>query len=265
MTDLDAWDLRLETDLRLVTLAERPDLLDGLLALSEEWPTFMLQDPVALRHFPRILDLAEFMVALLDAEDRPIARGLSIPFAWDGTDATLPDRGWDAVIEQAVDDLDAGRDPTAVAALEITIAGPHRGRRLTNELILGLCDNARRMGLSDLVVPVRPTGKSAEPHTSIDEYATRTRPDGAPADSWLRAHWRVGGRIVRVCPQSMRITGTVGEWEEWTGVRFVSSGLHVVPGGLVPVAVDLDRDEGVYVEPNVWVHHRAGRRNGGDA
>lgn len=264
ITDVDAGDLRLESELRLVTLADRPDLLDGVLALSQEWPRFMLQDPVALRYFPRILDLGEFMVALLDAEGRPIARGLSVPFAWDGSDATLPDRGWDAVIEQGVNDLDAGRTPTAVAALEITIAGPQQGKGLTAGLILGLCDNARRLGLGDLVVPVRPAGKSAEPYTPMTEYAVRTRPDGAPADSWLRAHWRVGGRVVRVCPESMRITGTIGDWEEWTGMRFPSSGPHVVPGGLVPVAIDLDRDEGVYLEPNVWVHHHA-LSLGGDA
>jgi hypothetical protein len=29
----------------------------------------------------------------------------------------------------------------------------------------------------------------------------------------------------------------------------------VVPDGLVPVQVDRDRDLGLYVEPNVWVHH----------
>jgi len=30
---------------------------------------------------------------------------------------------------------------------------------------------------------------------------------------------------------------------------------HVVPDALVPVAIDWERDEGRYVEPNVWMCH----------
>jgi hypothetical protein len=33
------------------------------------------------------------------------------------------------------------------------------------------------------------------------------------------------------------------------------SGLYTVPGALVPVQVDAEKDEGIYVEPNVWVWH----------
>jgi hypothetical protein len=243
----------------LVTLAARPDLLEGVLALSGEWPMFMLQDPVALEHQGRLLELAEFQVALVGDAGDVVARALSVPFVWDGQDASLPDRGWDAVLEQAADDLDHGRVGTAVAGLEITIALSHQGRGLTAVMIGGLRDNAARLGFPDVVIPVRPTGKAAEPFTPMTDYAARTRPDdGAPADSWLRAHWRAGGRTVGVCERSMTIPGSIAEWRAWSGTRFPASGPQVVPGGLVPVAVDLERDEAVYVEPNVWVHHRAG-------
>ena len=36
----------------------------------------------------------------------------------------------------------------------------------------------------------------------------------------------------------------------------VTSGPVVVPGALVPVHVSPEQDHAVYVEPNVWVHHR---------
>ena len=54
----------------------------------------------------------------------------------------------------------------------------------------------------------------------------------------------------------MRIPGRVADWESWTGMGFPESGAYVVPGALVPVEIDRERDEGVYVEPNVWMHHR---------
>jgi hypothetical protein len=87
------------------------------------------------------------------------------------------------------------------------------------------------------------------------EYAARTRPDGLPADPWLRVHVRAGGRVVKVAPTSMVVAGTVADWRRWTGMAFVRSGEWVVPGALAPVHVSLERDRGAYVEPNVWVRH----------
>jgi len=53
----------------------------------------------------------------------------------------------------------------------------------------------------------------------------------------------------------MIIPGTVADWEEWTGMRFPESGTYVVSGALEPIAIDLAADRGVYVEPNIWMHH----------
>jgi hypothetical protein len=44
--------------------------------------------------------------------------------------------------------------------------------------------------------------------------------------------------------------------KSWTGLEFERSGDAVVPGALVPIHVSLEQDHAVYVEPNVWVHHR---------
>lgn len=56
----------------------------------------------------------------------------------------------------------------------------------------------------------------------------------------------------------MVITGTVAEWEEWTGMMFPESDAYVVPGALVPVRIDRGRDLGLYEEPNVWMRHAIG-------
>jgi hypothetical protein len=53
----------------------------------------------------------------------------------------------------------------------------------------------------------------------------------------------------------MRVLGTVAEWEEWAGMTFPETGSYVVPGALVPIEVDRERDQGLYVEPNVWMVH----------
>jgi hypothetical protein len=69
-------------------------------------------------------------------------------------------------------------------------------------------------------------------------------------------HVRAGARIVNVAHLSMVIAGTLAQWREWTGLPFDASGPVHVPQALVPVLCDVTQDYAVYVEPNVWVHHR---------
>jgi hypothetical protein len=71
----------------------------------------------------------------------------------------------------------------------------------------------------------------------------------------LRTHERLGADIVKVAPESMTVSGTVAEWEEWTEIALPESGGYVVPGALVPIVINRERDEGVYVEPNVSMVH----------
>ena len=66
------------------------------------------------------------------------------------------------------------------------------------------------------------------------------------------------GQVVKVALYSMTIVGTLEEWRTWTGLPFDRSGATMVPGALVPVQVLLEQNYAVYVEPNVWVHHRLG-------
>ena len=92
----------------------------------------------------------------------------------------------------------------------------------------------------------------------MERYLQWTNEEGLSFDPWLRVHARLGAEMVKVCPRSMRITGTIAEWEEWAGTPFPESGSYVVPGALVPVEIDRQRGEGVYVEPNVWMRHAVG-------
>ena len=54
----------------------------------------------------------------------------------------------------------------------------------------------------------------------------------------------------------MVIAGTITEWSAWTGLSFMQSGPAIGPGALSAIHVALDQDYAVYVEPNLWIHHR---------
>jgi GNAT superfamily N-acetyltransferase len=241
----------------IVTLAERPDLVEAVSGgMVNTWSEFLHHDAVGNLFVGRLAEtFPEYQLVAVDGSGSVVGKVHGVPFAWDGKDESLPDRGWDGILEQAFADHARGVWPTAASLIEARLAPGLRGRGLSYALLDAARRTVRGLGVDDLVGPVRPTGKATEPRTPMTEYAGRRRADGLPADAWLRAHVRVGGRIVKVCPVSMTISGTLGDWRAWTGLALEWSGLHDVPGGLAPVHVSVEHDHAVYVEANVWVHH----------
>lgn len=241
----------------VTALHERPDLTGAFWQLTDLWPRFMLEDPVADLYFSQLEVWREHVLIAVDDLDRVAGRALAVPFRL-GDDVgrpLLPPNGWDGVVRWSWLDHLAGRRPNHLSALEITIAPEARGTGLAARFIERMKDGARRLGAVALVAPVRPSRKHLEPAEPMATYVARTRPDGLPEDPWLRVHARVGGTIIGVCPASMTIPGALDQWRSWTGLPFDRAGPVEVPGALVPVHVDPANDHAVYVEPNVWVRH----------
>jgi GNAT superfamily N-acetyltransferase len=246
------------TSFTVATFAERPDLTAASEPIIDAaWHEFVLNDDVANRLWDRVeSDFPDFQFLLLDADETVLAVGNSIPLVWDGRHESLPDAGWRWVLESAFEALDEGRTPNAVSALSVSILPAHQGRGISRVMIKAMSEIALRHGFRDLIAPVRPNMKPRYPLTPIERYVAWTTDEGAPFDPWLRVHWRLGAQLIRPCLQSMRVEGSVADWERWTDMRFPDSGDYIVPGALVPVTIDRDADVGRYVEPNVWMHHR---------
>jgi hypothetical protein len=187
---------------------------------------------------------------LLGEGDEILARARSIPVRWDGALEDLPD-GIDGAIARGFDEADAN----VLCALLIAVPRSQQSRGMSRIALEGMVEIARRHGLTSLIAPVRPSWKDRYPLQAIERYAYWTRGDGMPFDPWMRVHTRLGGEILKPEPRSLRITGTVAEWEEWTEVQFPESGDYVFPQGLAPVSIDREEDAGRYWEPNVWMCH----------
>jgi hypothetical protein len=236
---------------KLVSHAERPELVERRAALGAAWDEFMHHDAVANQHWDRQYEeFPDLQLYLVDDEDRYLAEANAVPIPF-GPNA-LPEEGWDAALEQAF----AGRPAVAVSAIAITIGVDQRGAGLSKVMLDGMREAVAARGLTDLVAPVRPSQKHLYPLAPIDRYVDWRREDGKLFDAWLRTHEQAGAELIKVAPRSMRISGSIAEWESWTKLSFPDSGSYVVPGALVPVVIDRQSDEGVYVEPNVWMHHK---------
>jgi GNAT superfamily N-acetyltransferase len=218
------------------------------------WPEFIFHDPETARHIGRVRELFSDLELVLLDNDEIVAGGWAVPLRWNGRQSDLP-AGYNDTMARALDTHDGGGRSDTLAILAAQVRPDRQGRGLAGELLTALRRLAERAGWPRVICPVRPTLKSRYPLTPIERYMTWTRPDGAPLDPWIRTHWRLGARVLAPAPRSQVITGTVTEWETWTGMVFPDSGEYVIPDGLSTLRIDRERDEGVYVEPNVWLQH----------
>jgi GNAT superfamily N-acetyltransferase len=237
---------------RVVTAAEeqlsRHPSFTGIHAV---WPQFLLHDRVVNEHWDDLYARRpEFQFYLYDDDaDRVLAEGNTVPVVWNGTS----ERGG---VRWAIPQVRRDGPATTLCALQAMVWSDAQGRGFSRLIIETMRGLVREHGLDCLIAPVRPTLKPRYPLTPIERFVEWRREDGLLLDPWLRTHERLGGELVGIAPESMRIEGSVDEWQEWTGMVFPDDGDYVVAGAFVPVRFADGR--GLYVEPNVWMRHAAG-------
>jgi GNAT superfamily N-acetyltransferase len=231
------------------------DLVRGL--TKEVWTEFMLHDQVANELWHELLDrFAEYQLALYDIQNKRVtAMANSFPLRWEGPLEALPEGGWDWAFLKAVEDNKQGLAPNLHCAIQIIVRPDYQGQGLSMPMVEAVRALTKFKGLQSLIIPIRPSEKNKYPLTSLGDYITWETKQGLPFDPWLRVHIRAGGKIIKVCHESKIIRGSQAEWERWTGMKFPQSGQYVIDGALNPMEMNLEKDEGIYIEPNVWMVH----------
>jgi GNAT superfamily N-acetyltransferase len=184
--------------------------------------------------------------------------GNSFPLRWDDSLENLPEGGWDWAFQEAVRNHKQGIEPNVHCAIQIVVRPDYRGQGLSMPMVQAVRAVTKAKGLRSLIIPIRPSEKHKYPLTSLDDYVTWETEQGLPFDAWLRIHVRAGAKIIRVCHESKTIRGTRAEWEQWTRMKFPQSDAYIIPGALNPMEMNLEKNEGIYIEPNVWIVHEVG-------
>ena len=238
--------------------ADYRNLVRGL--TKEVWPEFMLHDAVANEHWHELLDrFPQYQLALHDTQDNRVAgMANSFPLRWDLPLEELPDEGWDWAFQEAVKNHQQGVAPNYHCAIQIVLRQEYQGQGLSRPMVEAVRAVTKTRRLRSLIIPIRPSEKSTYPLISLDDYITWETDEGFPFDPWLRVHVRAGARVIKVCHESKTIRGTRAEWEQWTGMKFPQSGRYIIDGALNPVEINVEKDMGTYIEPNVWIVHETG-------
>lgn len=285
---------QLPTGYSLHSAASRPDMYGTLSdpnhSMSSLWPQFVTSTPTSLQYWDKLSSVpyfAQYQLIIVEKgsvtqRDAVVACANSIPVFC--TVANLPDGGFDAMLQKGMEDHfcntgDKQRFPNLLSALGVTVSRGHRHLGLADLLIQALRELAKQSRLEALVVPLRPTRKSEHPFVDFGEYLTwktnndRGLDDGQIYDPWLRKHVSLGGKPLKIAPQSMTVKASGQQWSQWmmgrdlsevakeqhackkttpTGSEYVDV---PIPGALVPVRHYLAENMASYVEPNVWVVH----------
>lgn len=240
----------------IYSYAERPELDDLAIPSLDVWPEYNLHGDIVNAHWGALWDdFPEYQLFLVDdASGAVLAELQTAPLYWDGTIEGLSS-GVDESLVAAIEGRRNNTTPNSLCAFAAKVALHARSQGLAIEGVKAMRDLAAHHGFGHFIAPLRPSQKHRYPITSIDDYVSWTREDGLAFDPWLRVHQRLGGRVARTIPNSLRISGTVAEWESWTSMQFPGDGDFTFPDGLAPVRIDHAQDLGQYYEPNVWVIH----------
>ena len=215
----------------------------------------MLHDPISNSNWLKLFELfPEYQFSLV-ANDEIIGVANCLPYFWDKSFEELPERGWDWVLEKGIKDKLNNINPNILNGLQVVVNEEYQGKGVSSIILKEMISIARNNDFKYITIPVRPSLKSQYPLISIDNYIGWRRDDDLPYDPWLRVHVRLGGIIIKTCHEAMYIPGTIDEWEEWTGLKFFESGKYIVEGALKPVEINIEKNIGEYIEPNVWILH----------
>lgn len=250
--------------IKIVSFAERTDLLPAIdQMIMAHWPKFMMQTSVDDHYWERLYQrpFAEYQFVAITGEgveEKVVGLINSVALPWKEPLQALPDRGWDEIFALAMESEQQQLSCDLISALSVTVAKEYRGYKIPQLLISHLKSYAKRQNYLGIVVPVRPTMKHLYPIQYFRDYITWKNERGEPFDPWIRAHWRLGAKFIKIAPESMRITGTIANWEAWTGLKFPQDGKYAITFGLVPLKIDVAKNIGEYVEPNLWMFHSVG-------
>lgn len=240
--------------MKVLSHAQQPELLERFEQMeSDAFPEFMLHDPIWNEHWPLVLaEFADLQLYLLDEATGELAGVFnSVPVAWDGTTQDLPHSEHE-VLARSLRHRRESRATTTLCGIQVAVAGSHGGKGVAVRALEEGQRLCRDHGLSHLIAPIRPTLKHRYPTIPFEEYIDWKRPDGTAFDPWIRTQVAGGAQRLGVCREPMRFSGSVSDWQRWTGLALPASGHYVIDGALDLLHVDVDADRCWMEEPNVW-------------
>lgn len=235
-----------------VSLAERPELADRIGELeSESFPEYVNAEPTWSECFPKILEAqAHLQIFIVDGKcDELLAVICHCQLSWDGDPTTLP--GYNQLLRETLVEDDT-QQPNMLVGIMGIVPDKHRGKNVPEKLYMAMQKLAKDYNFDYITSPIRPTLKHLYPNYSTEEYLSWKTKDGRPFDPWIRTNMASDTECLGIAHDSIGVTASLEQWQEWCGMVFPVSGEYLIPGGHKLLKVDVENDSAFYGEDHVW-------------
>jgi len=220
--------------------------------VKQTWNPIILASSVLQENWQKLYEYFPQYQLTLHLQDQLIGYAVTLPFYWSKSIDDLPEEGWDWLLKEGIANFENNRTPNYLGGLLIGVAPNFRGKGLSKLIISAVKEKCIAQQLTSVVIPIRPTQKDQHPLVPMEAYM-RWEKNGKIFDPWIRTHVNAGARIVKVCERSMLIDGSIADWEKWTDEKITQSSKKIISRLLSPVDFSIEKDIGIYVEPNIWI------------
>ncbi|MFD2561911.1 hypothetical protein [Aquimarina rubra] len=242
----------------MITYLEFSDLDDHLLdqyrrAIRLAFPEIILHSEVIRNYWERLEKYFPYTQLFAVGENHNLIGFMNaIPIFWDQPLDELPDDGWDWLVKKGISDFENDIQPNSLGGLQIVVTKEFQGKGYSQLLIARGKQVKENLGFKNFIIPIRPILKHTYPDIKIEDYMNWTK-DDKTFDPWIRTHIKSGAQILKVCENSMNVTGDINFWEGLLKQNINESGTYRVQGALNLVSINLDKNYGEYREENIWI------------
>jgi len=246
-----------ESAIRFIYLT---DLCEDLLeqyraAINDAFPPITQHSQVIKKYWDRLeIYFPDHQIFMVEDDQTLLGFINTIPFFWDNALEDLPDDGWDWMMKKGIVDFQNDITVNCLGGLQVIIPKEHQGKGYSKQIIAIAKTFVKNKEYDYLIIPIRPTFKSKFPEIKMEEYCQKKVGDKI-YDPWIRTHLNSGAEIIKVCPNSMQVEGSLTFWEGILGEKITGSGNYIAEGALNPVEIEVEKDYGVYHEENIWIYY----------
>lgn len=224
-------------------------------AVSNAFPKIISESQVIKRNWSKLENyFPEYQQFLISKDNELIGFINALPFQFDSSLNELSDSGWDWMFSKGISDFENMIKPNYLGGLQVIVRSKFQSRGYSKRILNHAKDLFREYKLLNLVIPIRPTEKEKFPRMPMSTYLN-LKTDGKVFDPWIRTHITGGAEIIKVCRESMTMTGDISFWESILNRKIIESGKYELDGALELISIDVANNIGHYVEPNIWIKY----------